>query len=170
MEHLITPKEVIESGRPINPTIKETKLLAYICEAEQLNIKPVFGDSIFLDLLNKGEDDERYQRLLSGGTYSTPDGNIYSFVGLKTCISYFVFAKVVMVGDFQVTRFGTVLKDSEHSTHISSKERSDCYNDSLEVANGYLSDCIRYCRHVGILSAISGPQRASGGIRIRKLG
>lgn len=170
MEHLITLTEVVNSGRPINPSIKENQLLAYICEAEQLNVKPVLGDRLFLDILEHGEENEQYQRLLAGGTYSASDGSIYSFVGLKTCISYFVFAKIVMVGDFQVTRFGTVLKDSDFSTHISSKERADSYNDALEVANSYLSDCVRYCRHVGILSTISGPQRASGGIRIRKLG
>lgn len=170
MEQLITPSEVGKCGRPIEGKVKDTQLLAYICEAEQLNIKPVLGDKLYLDILANGETNEKYQKLLTGGTYTAADGNIYSFAGLKTCIAYYVFAKIVMVGDFQVTRFGTVFKESDYASHISTKERSDCYNDTLEVANSYLRDCIRYCKHVGILSGAQGSQRASGGLKIRKIG
>lgn len=135
-----------------------------------MNIKPVLGDKLFLDILQNGEENEKYQMLLAGGAYKANNGEIYSFVGLKCCISYFVLAKIVMVGDFQTTRFGTMLKESDYSSHISTKERSDCYNDTLEVANSYLRDCLRYCNHVGIPTDNLGVQRASGGIKIRKIG
>lgn len=169
MEHLITPTEVVKMGRPIDGKQDPTKLLAYISEAEQLNIKPVFGDRLFLDILTNGEENEKYQKLLTGGTYTSADGGVYSFVGLKTCVAYFVFAKNVMVGDFVSSRYGVVFKEGDYSSHISTKERSDCYNDTLEVANSYLQDCVRYCKHVGILSG-TGSQRASGGIKIRRIG
>lgn len=170
MEHLTSTDEVVKLGRPIGGKVDHEKILAYITEAEQMNIKPVLGDKLFLDILQNGEDNEKYQTLLAGGTYRANNGDIYSFVGLKVCIAYFVFAKNVMVGDFQSTRFGTVLKESDYASHISTQERSHCYNDTLEVANSYLRDCLRYCSHVGIPTGNIGSQRASGGIKIRKIG
>jgi hypothetical protein len=170
MEHLITANEVVSAGRPMGGKVDEGRLTSYIAEIEQLNIKPVLGDALFLDLLQNGDTNEKYKLLLSGGTYTSSDGSIYSFAGLKACIAYYVFAKNVMVGDFQTTRYGVVLKESDYASHISSKERSDCYNDTLEVANCYLKDCVRYCRHVGIISSASGFPKATGGIRIRKIG
>lgn len=169
MEHLLTPEEVLKSGRPIGGKVDKEALLAYITEAEQLNIKPVLGDALFLDILSQ-EEDETYAMLLSGGTYTACDGELYSFVGLKVALSYFVFAKFVMVGDFQTTRYGTVFKESDYSTHISSKERSDAYNDALEVGNCYLNDCVRYLKHKGKIKGTLGRQRASGGMTIRKIG
>lgn len=170
MEHLTTSSEVVKLGRPIGGKVDHEKITSYITEAEQMNIKPVLGDKLFLDLLANGEENEKYQTLLAGGTYIANNGELYSFVGLKCCIAYFVFAKNVMVGDFQTTRFGTVLKESDYASHISTKERSDCYNDTLEVAQSYLRDCLRYCSHVGIPTGNLGSQRASGGIKIRKIG
>ena len=170
MEHLLTTDEAAKIGRPINGKIDHERILAYITEAEQMNIKPVLGDRLFLDILQNGEVNEQYKVLLNGGTYTAKDGGIYTFVGLKCCVAYFVFAKNVMVGDFQTTRFGVVMKESDYASHISTKERSDCYNDTLEAANGYLRDCLRYCSHVGIPTGNLGAQRASGGIKIRKIG
>lgn len=170
MEHLLTTDEAAKIGRPINGKVDHERMLAYITEAEQMNIKPVLGDRLFLDILQHGDENEQYKVLLNGGTYTAKDGGIYSFVGLKCCVAYFVFAKNVMVGDFQTTRFGVVLKESDYASHISTKERSDCYNDTLEAANSYLRDCLRYCSHVGIPTGNLGSQRASGGIKIRKIG
>lgn len=170
MEHLTSTSEVVTLGRPIGGKIDHDRILAYIIEAEQMNIKPVLGDRVFLDILQNGEENEKYQTLLAGGTYTANDGGIYSFAGLKCCVAYFVFAKNIMVGDFQTTRFGTVFKESDYASHISTKERSDAYNDTLEVANSYLRDCLRYCAHVGIPTGNLGSQRASGGIKIRKIG
>lgn len=170
MEHLINPSEVSQYGRPIEGKVKDSQLLAYISEAEHLNVKPVLGDKLYLDLLKEGETNEKYQMLLTGGTYTDDESNIYTFAGLKTAMAYYVFAKIVMVGDFQITRYGTVLKDGDYSSHISNKERSDCYNDTLEVANSYLADCLNYCKRVGILTTAPGRPKTSGGIKIRKIG
>lgn len=170
MQHLVTPQEVVKLGRPIGKVDTE-KLLAYISETEQLNIKPVIGTKLFLDLLDQKEDrDPRFDTLLNGGTYEDERDGIMSFVGLKVTISYFVYAQNVMSGDFQSTRYGMVMKDGEFSNHISSKERSDCYNNTLEVANAYLRDCVAYCKSVGLISSAGKATAFTGGIRIRRIG
>ena len=127
MELLITPEEVKRLGRPIG-NVEESKIKAFIREAEHLSVKPVIGDELYLKLLDKGETEEDYKTLLNGGSYSDSKGNVFSFMGLRVAISYYVYAQNVMSGDFESTRYGMVLKDSDYSSRMSSKERSDCYN------------------------------------------
>ena len=74
MEHLLTTDEAAKIGRPINGKIDHERILAYITEAEQMNIKPVLGDRLFLDILQNGEVNEQYKVLLNGGTYTAKDG------------------------------------------------------------------------------------------------
>lgn len=169
-QHLITTDEVVSSGRPMGTNIDSERLQAYITETEMMYVKPVLGDTLFHSLLADEEDaNEKYVQLLKGGAY-TADGNVYSFAGLKATISYYVFAKNVMVGDFQPTRYGIVMKESDYSSHVSSADRSACYNDTLEVANKYLQDCVDYCKRMGLLTTVAGSPSSSGSIRIRKIG
>lgn len=168
MKHIITLNEVVTLGRPIGK-VDDEKLLAYITEAEQLYIKPILGTSLFLKLLNK-KLDENSQRLLDGGIYTDEKGKTQSLVGLKVTLSYFVYAQNVMSGDFQSTRFGMTLKSDDNSTHLSSKERSDCYNNTIEIANSYLRECVAYCKSVGLIQWAGSPCTSFGGITIRKIG
>lgn len=168
--HLINPTEVVIAGRPMGNNINEDRLLAYITEVEMMNIKPVLGDNLFHQLLiSVDEPNDIITKLMSGGSYEY-DGKVYYFAGLKSTISYYVFAQNVMSGDFQSTRYGMVLKDGYYSSHISSKERSDCYNNALEVANQYLNECVRYCRHKGLIQKGRKNTLSTGGITIRKIG
>ncbi len=86
--------------------------------------------NFFLNILKDGETNDIYKVLLNGGTYKDSSENLHTFVGLKTTLSYFVYAQNVMTGDFQSTRYGMRLKDGDYSSAISSKERSDCYNNA----------------------------------------
>lgn len=170
MEHLITPKEAQSLGRPMSGKIDDTKINAYITEVEFMNIKPVLGESLYMALLKEGDANEDYQILLNGGTYEDTDGNPCSFTGLKTTIAYFVYAQNLMSGDIQATRFGVVIKEDDYSSHISSKERSDAYNNTLEVANYYLTECVRYCRAKGLIQNTKKTRPNTGGCTIRKIG
>ena len=168
--HLITPSEVVNAGRPMGSQVDKERLLSYITETEMMYVKPVLGERLYLSLLEDETDSNaKYAMLLNGGSYSV-NGEMFTFVGLKAAISYFVFAKNVMVGDFVPTRFGIVMKEADYSSHISTAERSACYNDTLEVAHSYLQDCVAYCRRMGLLTNSIGSPTASGGIRIRKIG
>lgn len=170
MEHIIKPSEVVSLGRPIGK-VDESKLLAYITEAEQMNIKPALGDELFLNIINEGEENDLYKLLLNGGVYKDNDQNARSFMGLKVALSYFVYAQNVMTGDFQSTRYGTVIKQGEYSQGISSKERSDCYNNAFEVAQHYLSECLAFCKVYNLIRNRNGSRTIStGGCTIRKIG
>lgn len=153
MEHLITIEELRQLGRPISKQIDDEKILSYIYETERLSIKPVLGDELFSHVLKaaseweQGNIDEKMKTLLDGGEYTDCDGRYHIFSGLRMAMSYFVYAQYVMDGDFQLTRAGVVMKNSEYSSHVSSKERSDCYNNALSAAQGFLKETMGYVRH-----------------------
>lgn len=179
MTHLITTTEIRTLGRPIGK-IADDKLNAFITEAEQLHIKPILGDDLYLKLLKEVEETDESKRdpdrkmLLAGGSYYTDEGTeneeIHSFMGLKVVISYFVYAQNLMVGDIESTRYGSVIKNGDYSNHISSKERSDAYNNTLEVANGYLRECVAFCKEKGLIKSGSRPVSSIGGITIKRIG
>ena len=169
MEHILQPNEVRTLGRPIGKVADE-KLIAFITEAEQLHIKPTLGDELFLRLLEETETNEEIKVLLYGGTYKDKNEKIHSFMGLRVALSYFVYAQNLMSGDIESTRFGSVIKNGDYSTHISSKERSDAYNNSVEVAKTYLKECVDYCKSVGLIKSAGRPQLSMGGITIRRIG
>ena len=189
--HLITVEVLRSKGRPLGRVSNE-QLEAYIEEVEQLYIKPTLGDKLFLTLLfqDYDESDLRYGTLLDGGTYreeekgcgcsSVPEeveeneeeelSDTRYLTGLRTAISYFVYAQNIMTGDFQSTRYGMVVKENDYSSHLSSKDRSDAYNNALEVANNYLRECVQYCKKVGLIKTSRRSSYGSGSIRIRKIG
>ena len=179
MTHIIDLKELRKIGRPIGK-VSDDKLDAFVTEAEQLHIKPVIGDRLFLELLKeveKGENDEKnkdLQMLLSGGTYTINEGcegeTIKGFVGLRVALSYFVYAQNLMVGDIESTRYGNVIKEGDYSSHVSSKARSDAYNNTVQVANAYMKECLEYCRSKGLIKVAGKPKATIGGITIKRIG
>lgn len=170
MEHILQPDEVRSLGRPIGKVADE-KLTAFITEAEQLHIKPVLGDELFLRLLDENEQGSNdIKKLLNGGTYTDKRERLRSFMGLKVALSYFVYAQNLMSGDIESTRFGSVLKNGDFSTRISSKERSDAYNNAVDVAKAYLKECVEYCMETGLIKTAGKAKISVGGVTIRKIG
>lgn len=154
MDHLITVEEVRALGRPISPQIDKEKLQSYIYETERLSVKPVLGDRLFSLLLSKIQpnstkmtDNDPVKILLDGGEYTDASGQYHMLSGLRMAMSYFVYAQYVMDGDLQLTRAGVVVKDGAYSSHISSKERSDSYNNALTIARGFMEEVKAFVRH-----------------------
>lgn len=176
-EYIITPEELKTTGRPIGG-VDSKQLLAYIIEAEQMLVKPTLGTTIFMTLKTKiAEIDEAvegdelfvYKTLLHGGTYFDADEESHCFLGLHAAMAYYIYAQNIMVGDFQSTRYGMVVKNDDYSQHLTAKERSDAYNNALEVANNYMQECVDYCISTGLIET-KGRSRLSGSVTIKKIG
>ncbi len=78
MKHLLTTEELRKLGRPIGK-VADDKLTAFITEAEQLHIKPILGDELFIGLLAEQDKaveqrDEVKTMLLDGGSYVINEG------------------------------------------------------------------------------------------------
>ena len=174
MKPLLDTEELKELGRPIGD-VRENKLQAYLNEVEQTIVKPAIGDALFLALHNEDiEPESDHDILLNGGEWTgaacgCADDGVHFFAGLKTAISYFVYAKLLMTGDIESTRYGFVQKEGAYSQSISQQQRVAAYNDAMEVGNAHLRDCVTYCKAHGMLGT---RQRGASvaGMTIRKIG
>lgn len=141
---LIDIDDINDLARPISAHVDKTKVMTYIREAQDLDVKPSIGSAMFYDII---KNPAKYNDLLCGGDYKDDCGATRSFCGLKTAIAYYAYARIVKNIDMNVTRFGVVQKDDEYSSHVAFKEKNMQYNDAFAIADGYLSECIDYLNY-----------------------
>lgn len=184
-KQLITAENVKILGRPIGKMVAEDKINAYINEAEKLHVKPLLGDELYLSLLDnldddtgeiKDETDERLRILLDGGIYDEADydekkkSKKHQLDGLRVALSYFVSAENTMSGDFESSRYGTVVTNNNFSSHISRNYRSDLYNNTIDKANAFMKECITFCKISGLIKEQGKSKVNIGGCTIKKIG
>lgn len=133
---LITPKDINMLARPIYAD--ELKVVRYIEEAEQNDIKPALGEDKFLSL-KAGED----MFLLNGGTYQR-DGKRYMLNGVKKALAYYVYSRMLESGSLDVTRQGTVYRRSEYSEKAENRDMTNASRETYAIADRYMEECLLY--------------------------
>lgn len=152
MKHLTTIENIKNSNRFVSNKIDDVRIEPYIDESQQMDIKPVIGDALFIDLINYVNAEDKtgfpdYSVLLGGGEYmSDICGNRGKrmFKGLVESLNYYVWARIVKNNNFTVTRFGIVNKTDQYSANAELKERLVLEKDALAIADRYLRECIDY--------------------------
>lgn len=139
--YLIATDEVSKLARTMSVHIDTEKIETYIRESENIDLKSALGDTLFLDVKDHPDN---YSELLNGGSYNAKCGGKRFFVGLKTALAYYTYARMVKNGDGNVTRFGFMNKGNEYSSHSDFKEKLMAYNDAFSMADQYLKECVRY--------------------------
>lgn len=140
-KYLITTSEVSTLSRGMSVHVDEDKIETYIRESESIDIKSALGDALYLDVK---EHPEKYELLLDGGTYEDKCGEKKMFMGIKTALAYYTYARIVKNGDGNVTRYGFVQKEEEYSSLTGIKEKVMAYDDAFSIANRYLKECVRF--------------------------
>lgn len=141
-QYLITYDEVPLLARGMSMHIEQEKIETYIRESEDIDIKPVLGDALFIDIQ---ENPNKYDLLINGGMYEDKGGK-HVMTGLKTALAYYSYARLVKNGDGNVTRYGFVNKEDEYSSRSDSKERVMAYNDAFSIADSYMKECVLYLK------------------------
>lgn len=133
---LITPEEISTLARPCYAD--EEKVLAYIVEAEQNNIKPAIGDDLFIQL-KEGEQ----TFLLEGGVYER-NGKRYYLNGIKKALAYFVISRLYESSTTELTRQGAVNRRSEYSDNADNSEIISVSRETYAIANRYMEEVEKY--------------------------
>lgn len=141
--YLITYNEVFELTRKMSAHLDKDKMDSFIREAENMDLKPVLGDSLLYAVRRNPAE---FTALLEGAMYKTASGETKTFEGLKSALAYFTFARFVRNGDGNVTRVGFTVKDNEHSARASEAEKERTYNDARAIAERYLRECMEFVR------------------------
>jgi len=122
---------------------EENMLFPHILAAQNVDIKPVLGASLFTDLLYN-RTTAKYVTLLDGGTYTDADGNFITFQGLKAALSCFTFARYTLAKNAIDTPFGMVAKKSEYSEQTDPKIIMSVASEKRNEGGVYLQECLKY--------------------------
>ena len=167
MKTIATPEEVRQRGRQIGK-IDDSKLQAFIHEVEMNNVRKCIGDKLYIQLTSTEPLSEPLATLVNGGTY-TYEGLDNILVGLKTAISYYVYAQNALTGDFVSTRYGMRIKEDDYSQGITQKDRANIAGSATQIADAYMRECLDYCKKMGIEIDNGSSMRITAGCIIRKV-
>jgi hypothetical protein len=123
---LLISIENLKEFRPLSSDIPEERLVPYMQEAQQLDLKRLLGDVLFVDFLAKFDVSadpkyNDYQDLLKGKTYSY-GGQTYQHPGLIGYLSYMTLARYYNNAQINPTKFGLVQKNNgDQSTPLDPK-------------------------------------------------
>ena len=145
MGNLLTAAQVRLLCRPISTHYDDTRIEMFIPEAEQLDVKPILGEQMYIDLLEAqtGTTLSVNQVLLLDGGIYTVENRKYIFKGLKVAISYFVYSRLIRNADGQLTRFGFVDKNLNESDRPQLKEKLVAADDAAKSGNAYLNEVLQ---------------------------
>lgn len=140
---IITPDEVKNSTRPIARNIDDKRIIVFIDETEQMDLRPVIGDELFIEVSNP-KNRQKFETLLNGGEYTTKSGDVRFFKGLKSALNYYVYARFTKNNNIIIARNANLKKEGEYSSPATAKEVLDSYADAFLIADSYLKDVVLY--------------------------
>ena len=148
MDNLVTPLEIRSLCRPITQHYKDADISIYIEETEPIDIKPILGEQMYIDLSQAQTGTtltEDQILILDGGNYEV-EGRKYVFSGLKKAISYFVYSRLIRNADGKLTSFGYVNKELQESNRPELREKLQAADDAMKTGNAYLNEVLQFIK------------------------
>ena len=122
------------------------KLLPYVVDAQQLDLKELIGSAFYLALYKDVTDSpalQIYSDLWNGSEWIC--NNItYRHEGLKTVLVHFSYARYIMNSGQEETAFGVQIKKEENSEPISEKTLLRKIDNANSAAFAYFKDVELY--------------------------
>lgn len=167
---LITETILRDKCRNFSQNIDFEKCIRPIIEeVEQIDMKPLLGQGLYIALLNLNPDTEPEEspllRLLEGGQYDGCGGAAI-FDGLYKAEAYYVYARLLRNPNGFLSATGFRQSTDNFSNYAEYKERESTIIAVKQAADSYMSDCMAYIRSVPELRTLAGcgSHRRYGGI------
>lgn len=157
---LIWPEQFRELARPVSIHTDDDEIAQFIRECEDVHIIPAVGWPTMKkatatdpcaeewgEIYGKGFDPVV---LLDGGEYQpvggcgcNASGEMRYCNGLRKALAYFVYAKMQRNDGSIIARAGAMQHNDQYAYHTNDAELKR-YNDTMDVAEKYLAECIEY--------------------------
>lgn len=178
---LITLDQFRELARPTSTHLEEGDVLSYVRECEDERIIPAIGWGNFKSSLGLKEWDSTFDDSfipdlwLDGGEWSHEEVDeegkkfekLYYCCGVRKALAYFTYAKILRADGTILARAGAMRHRDDYSDHLDEPQLKQ-YNDAMNMAERYLSECLFYLK-VHKKSRQISPQRGSRA-RIHSIG
>jgi hypothetical protein len=152
---LIISIDNIREFRPIAKDIPEDRILPYIREAQQYELKQLLGDALYYDFLLRFDNQadgkyNDYQALLNGKSYPWGVQTI-EHPGLIPYMSYHTLSKFYTGNPLNVTKYGIVTKIADQSEAIDARVLAAEVAALKSNALADQADIIKYLTNNGTL-------------------
>jgi hypothetical protein len=128
--------------------IPQERIDQYICEAQELDLRPVLNDALYYDFMLKyntvGDPMyTAYQNLLNGTTWLT-NGVTVQFCGVKPMLARYALARFIPMNGVNVTRYGNHRKLNDKSEAIEQTSITYVVNNMRSAAIAYQNQVTYY--------------------------
>lgn len=169
-KHLLNFDEFRLLARPTSKHLDEDDVVNAISECEDVFIAPAIGLGVYNLLVTEYTEQnplpDNLQVLWTGGywaiddsgtlvfdktfdpTFATNYQNVKVCHGLKKCLAYYAWSKLMREDGAVVTRSGSLHHVDAYGERLEQKERHARYNDNTNVAEQYLSSCLDYLKQI----------------------
>ncbi len=141
MELLIN-KDIASKHLQIAIGSNEIEFAKYVAEAQELDLRPLFNEIFFNEIL-KNKDTLEWEGLFKGGSYEY-EGNTYSHTGIEKVLSYFTYARYILKSNITDSSFGFTIKKTPNSEPLPLQERRNFYNSYKKDANSFFVEVQKY--------------------------
>lgn len=147
LKQLITIDNIMEF-RPIAEAIPQGRILPYIAEAQLHDLRPLLGDALYLDFMNRYDNNADskytvYQELLNGKDYSY-GGQTLNYPGLIPFLVYFTLARFYVNNPINVTRFGITQKKDQDSDPVDPRVLTNAVAELRSIGLAYQADIVKF--------------------------
>ena len=155
---LITPDQFRELARPVSVHVDDSEIVQFVRECEDMYIIPAVGWPNFKSATITNVWDEFFDGtfnpsiFLDGGEYNPGDsvcgcGNgdagLRYCNGLRKCLAYYVYAKMLRNDGNIIARAGAMQHQDQYAYHTDDRSLKR-YNDTMDIAERYLGECLEY--------------------------
>ena len=120
----------------ISSNIRDARFDTYVAEAERLDLRPLMGNAFYYDFVTNITD-AKYVTLKNGTNYTNTNNEVVDFKGIKHVIVYFTRFRQLNNDDIFSTPSGPVVKQLEHSEHISERTKARLIAQAKSAAISY---------------------------------
>ncbi len=121
--------------KPIAKNFNQTQFVQLQKEVQVEDLQKLLGFQFYQDLIQNPATTAN-AALLDGGTYEIDDV-IYSYVGLKFTLAYYLYARYVRVSFKKDTATGFVSKNREDSRQLNKGDEGNYHKDFRKIAGSY---------------------------------
>jgi len=136
----------------ISANIKPERLKVFITKAQDLDLKPFLGRSLYYDFIKHFNEDgsikddapQHYKDLLNGSEYLDKRGHIVLYEGLMPTLLYFAFSRFIEADAIRYTSTGPVQKQADQSVRLSPAELTKLVQQQRSVANAHANEVDKF--------------------------
>jgi hypothetical protein len=136
----------------LSVNIKPERIKAFVKKAQELDLKPFLGHSLYYDFIQYFNADgtlmnntpQPYIDLLNGSEYLDKRGHVVLYEGLLPMLVYFTFARFIEADAIHYTATGPIIKHHDNGDTLSPQEITKLVQQHRSVANAHANEVEKF--------------------------